>query len=643
MYESHFGLSELPFKLSADPRFYFDAVGNRDTCAAFHRAIEGTLRVVMLSGGIGTGKTTLARAAFARLDPSTTSLVHIVSSQLDARELMMAVLRSLCPIEAEKPLVDLRASLRAFLGGQAVQGRCVLLAIDEAQCLTPDALAALDLLLAEAPESSLRVCLIGQPELRDHVMAVTALRLDAKCHLDALDAADVAEYVKYRLGVAGWAGYPRFSSDAFAAIHRWTSGIPRRINLLCNRVLLELCLLGETIVTCASVRRAAQLLQKEIGGFQASMIERGPILCVVGSESDCVKAVPLIEALLRETDIPIRLAHVGDVEAWWAGRSQFGFLKDLSHFGVPADLEDNLLLEELTREIEDAAPQAIVVFASGRVAQIAACAAQDCGVTLVQVDGGLGDDGLSAASARQPGFIEKIADVIYTSGDDAVKRLSTYGIPAAWVHNVGSLSAEAFQVTCRSPLSEKETAELSFTSEHPFEGGYALVALAQPENIGNLPTHIKLVSLLRRVSHRMPLIWLISAAAAQHLIQPTGHESIEGERVRFAKGMTDEQTAKLMTSAVCVITDSEVVQEQTTAICKPCITVGHRVGRRLTYDLGSNTYSGLNEAVAERVVWECRFNGGKTGESPPLWDADVGKRIATHLVAWLTENALPDG
>ena len=245
MYSDYFGLSQPPFSIAPDPRYLYMSQRHREALAHLVYGMQAGGGFVLLTGDIGSGKTTVCRCLLEQT-PEHVQLAYILNPKLDAVEL----LHSICE-EFRIPLPDGAASVKALLTplnafllqAHAAGQRCVLI-IDEAQNLAADVLEQLRLLtnLETREHKLLQIVLIGQPELRDMLerpeLEQLAQRVIARYHLQALDLPDTRQYVQHRLTVAGLKGPSPFTDRALRRIHQLARGVPRRINLLCDRALL---------------------------------------------------------------------------------------------------------------------------------------------------------------------------------------------------------------------------------------------------------------------------------------------------------------------------------------------------------------------------------------------------------------------
>lgn len=248
MYARHFNLTHDPFSIAPDPRFLFMSDRHREALAHLLFGVQGTGGVVLLTGEIGTGKTTVCRCLLEQI-PASCHVAIVFNPKLSVIELLQTVCE-----EFHIPMTESWTSppgvksyvnaLNVFLLASHARGQSSVLIIDEAQNLSPDVLEQLRLLtnLETNERKLLQIVLIGQPELRTMLerpeLEQLAQRVVARFHLGALTEAQTLAYVRHRLGVAGHAGPLMFEAPALRRIYRLTRGVPRRINLLCGRALL---------------------------------------------------------------------------------------------------------------------------------------------------------------------------------------------------------------------------------------------------------------------------------------------------------------------------------------------------------------------------------------------------------------------
>jgi general secretion pathway protein A len=242
MYTQFFGLREKPFTLSPDPKYLFLSDSHREALAHLLYGIEQGEGFIAITGEVGTGKTTLCRTLLERLD-ATTEVAFVFNPPLSGMELLQAIHHELGLLGGEATRQELTAELNQFLLEKKAQGKRVLLIVDEAQNLERDALEQVRLLgnLETNTAKLLQIILLGQPEL-DTKLELPDLRqlrqrITVRWRLAPLSPGEAREYIAHRLRVAG-AAKEIFTELATREIHRRSRGVPRVINLLCDRALL---------------------------------------------------------------------------------------------------------------------------------------------------------------------------------------------------------------------------------------------------------------------------------------------------------------------------------------------------------------------------------------------------------------------
>ncbi len=244
MYQTYYGLSCKPFQLNPDPSFYYASKQHRRAKAYLEYGVQRNEGFIVITGEVGAGKTTMVRGLLASLGESQVVAANLVTTYLEAEDTLRMVGAAFgVPIKGASKSEVLMA-LEAFFVTRISQGKRCLLIVDEAQNLTPMAVEELRMLsnFQFGQQSMLQTFLVGQPEFRNILQSPEMLqlrqRVTATCHVGPLDLDETRGYIQHRLKCAGAIDRPSFDDAASEVIFKASGGIPRRINLLCDRLLL---------------------------------------------------------------------------------------------------------------------------------------------------------------------------------------------------------------------------------------------------------------------------------------------------------------------------------------------------------------------------------------------------------------------
>ncbi|MBY0236990.1 MAG: XrtA-associated ATPase [Burkholderiaceae bacterium] len=283
MYESFYGLSSKPFQLSPDPNFYFGSKQHRRAKAYLDYGVLRNDGFIVITGEIGAGKTTLLRGLLDSLNRSNVVIGNLVTTQVDAEDTLRLVGAAFGVRVKDLPKSEVLMSLEAYFVNQASHGKRCLLIVDEAQNLTARAVEELRMLsnFQFGNQSLLQTFLVGQPEFRGILqrpeMEQFRQRVAATCHIGPLDEEETQRYIEHRLKCSGSTGKPSFEADAFPAIYKASGGIPRRINSLCDRLLLLGFMAGKTHLGLAEVDEALRDIAQELAPTKAVANEAGKL------------------------------------------------------------------------------------------------------------------------------------------------------------------------------------------------------------------------------------------------------------------------------------------------------------------------------------------------------------------------------
>ena len=263
MYTAFFGLGEKPFSITPDPRYLFLSERHAEALAHLLYGINEAGGFIQLTGEVGTGKTTIVRSLLGQI-PNDAEVALILNPRVTPAEFLLTIceeLRVSVPDGERSSVKALVDALNRHLLDSYSRGRRVVVIVDEAQNLSPDVLEQVRLLtnLETATQKLLQIILIGQPELRDVLRRVElrqlAQRITGRYHLAPLSRRETSGYVRHRLRVAGAIG-DLFTNGALAEVHHLARGIPRVINVVCDRALLGAYSQGQHRIPAKLVRRS---------------------------------------------------------------------------------------------------------------------------------------------------------------------------------------------------------------------------------------------------------------------------------------------------------------------------------------------------------------------------------------------------
>ncbi|MDD2882817.1 MAG: XrtA-associated ATPase [Rhodoferax sp.] len=278
MYETYYGLNSKPFQLNPDPSFYFSSKQHRRAKAYLEYGVQRNEGFIVITGEVGAGKTTILRGLINSLDPNKVVAANLVTTQLGAEDTLRMVGAAFGVRVKDASKSDVLMSLEAFLVTQTSLGKRCLLIVDEAQNLSMRAVEELRMLsnFQFGQQALLQTFLVGQPEFRAILqspdMQQLRQRVTATCHIGPLDLTETRGYIEHRLKCAGSTGRPTFDAAASELVFKASGGIPRRINLICDRLLLLGFLSEKDVFGFAEANEVVTELQDE----SAPPVQSGP-------------------------------------------------------------------------------------------------------------------------------------------------------------------------------------------------------------------------------------------------------------------------------------------------------------------------------------------------------------------------------
>jgi general secretion pathway protein A len=261
MYCDFFGFSEKPFTITPNPQFIYLSGNHREAFAHLLYGIDSHAGFIAMTGEVGTGKTTVLRTLLTQLDPEKYRSALIFNPCLSGEQLLASICREFGLESEEHNRTGWLDILNHFLLEQHAAGKTVVLVIDEAQNLTPDVLEQVRLIsnLETVHDKLIQIILAGQPELNDvlnrHDLRQLSQRIAVRCHLTPMSKLDTGDYIRHRLKVSGCRIPGLFTSGAVKRIYRFSRGVPRLINIVCEQALVMAWTQESSAVTQAIASR----------------------------------------------------------------------------------------------------------------------------------------------------------------------------------------------------------------------------------------------------------------------------------------------------------------------------------------------------------------------------------------------------
>jgi len=271
MYYDYYGLKENPFNVTSDPSFLYLSKAHKDAITYLLYGIKQKKGFLEMTGEVGAGKTTVCKALLQQLD-NDTNTAFVLNSNLSELQLLEAILDDLGITPQRKTKISFLRQLNAFLLEELKKGRNTVIILDEAQNITTSSLEGIRLLsnLETDKEKLFQIVLVGQPELRRKLASPALLqlrqRISVRYHVNPLESGEIAGYIYHRLAVAGSAGDVSFAAEALDTIYTYSGGIPRIINLLCDKALLSGFVLGRKLIT-------GEIVDKSIVEIEGQAVE----------------------------------------------------------------------------------------------------------------------------------------------------------------------------------------------------------------------------------------------------------------------------------------------------------------------------------------------------------------------------------
>jgi len=370
----------------------------------------------------------------------------------------------------------------------------------------------------------------------------------------------------------------------------------------------------------------------------------GPVLCIVGARPNFMKMAPLLRAFAHESGMPrALLVHTGQHYDYALNDKLFVDLElptpDIN-LGVGSGSHAVQTAEVMKRFepiVDETAPSAVLVV--GDVNSTLACGlvAAKKGVPLIHVEAGLRSFDRAMPEEINRVLTDQISDLLYTTERSAQTNLAREGIDAQRVVFVGNLMIDSLHVALPKSVPPSQTLQLAQVGDDALRDpkGFGVVTLHRPANVDDPAALNEVLSILEDVASRLPLIWPMHPRTRASIERAGLASRLANPRLVALPPQGYLEMVGLLRKAAFVLTDSGGVQEETTALGVPCLTIRANTERPITIEQGTNTLVGRNRARVLAAVEEILQGGGKRGRAPELWDGKAAGRIANHLAAWL--------
>ncbi|HXF46801.1 MAG TPA: UDP-N-acetylglucosamine 2-epimerase (non-hydrolyzing) [Burkholderiaceae bacterium] len=374
----------------------------------------------------------------------------------------------------------------------------------------------------------------------------------------------------------------------------------------------------------------------------------GPVLCVVGARPNYMKMAPLLRAFAAEPTMPRAvLVHTGQHYDYALNDRLFVDLQlpapdvNLEVGSATHAVQTAEVMKRFEPVIDDLEPSAVLVV--GDVNSTLACSlvAAKKSVAVIHVEAGLRSFDRAMPEEINRVLTDQIADLLYTTERSAHDNLAREGIAAERIVFVGNLMIDSLQAALPKAVAPEETVRREGGDpgvlRHP--KGFGVVTLHRPSNVDDPATLREVLGILAEVAQRLPLVWPIHPRTRANVERAGLASLLANPRLICLPPQGYLEMVGLMSRAALALTDSGGVQEETTALGVPCLTMRANTERPITIEQGTNTLVGRDRAKILACVEEILAGGGKRGRVPEYWDGKTAGRIAAHLGRWLQRRA----
>jgi UDP-N-acetylglucosamine 2-epimerase (non-hydrolysing) len=375
----------------------------------------------------------------------------------------------------------------------------------------------------------------------------------------------------------------------------------------------------------------------------------GPLICVVGARPNYMKMAPLLRAFRAHSTLPAALlVHTGQHYDFALNDRLFADLElpapDVN-LGVGSGSHAVQTAEVMKRFepiLVESKPSCVIVVGDVNSTMACTLVASKLHVPVVHVEAGLRSFDRTMPEEVNRVVTDQIADLLYTTERTAHDNLAREGIAPERAHFVGNLMIDSLQAAMKKAIPPratlaKENAALDLLAD---PAGFGVVTMHRPSNVDDPANLAQLLDILNDVSQRLPLVWPIHPRTRANIDRLGLGAQLARVRMACLPPQGYLEMVGLLSHARLVLTDSGGVQEETTALGVPCLTMRPNTERPITVEHGTNTLVPRDRVIVLQLVDDILANGGKRGRTPELWDGHAAGRIAVHLADWLARRAL---
>ena len=372
------------------------------------------------------------------------------------------------------------------------------------------------------------------------------------------------------------------------------------------------------------------------------------IFCIVGARPNFTKIAPVMDAFKRLTpEVNILLVHTGqhyDENMKTLFFEQLGIPEPDIDLGVGSGshaVQTAEVMKGFEPIVDQEHPDAIIVV--GDVNSTISCAlvAAKKMIPVIHIEAGLRSYDRQMPEEINRVLTDQISDRLYLTEKSAEHNLALEGIPGERIYFAGNVMIDTLKKNVKQAIHFSETLKKYNIDADIEEKNYSLLTMHRPSNVDNKPVLESLLKTIQQTSETIPVVFPVHPRTKEKIAEFKLDHYLDTENIYTLPPLGYMQLVGLMNHAKVVMTDSGGIQEETTALGVPCITLREKTERPITIEQGTNTIVGVDPELIISTFEEVMTNGGKTGKQPELWDGHAAERIVTDLVEWLSSKKIP--